>query len=83
MNGSVKTGRPSLGNRESFFSPGKTKRDHCPGYAKRARLVFFGALAVACWLRPFTLAAAPSITYVQSNYATPQTAQTAVNVAYR
>jgi hypothetical protein len=39
-------------------------------------------LALALWLQPLGLWAAPTITYVQGNYATPQTPPTTVKVTF-
>jgi fibronectin type 3 domain-containing protein len=38
--------------------------------------------ALFCWLSPVALSAVAAITYVQCNYATPQTAQTTVTVPF-
>jgi fibronectin type 3 domain-containing protein len=45
-------------------------------------LVLLTTVSLACWLCPAGLEAAPAITYVQGNYAAPQTPQTLVSVAY-
>jgi fibronectin type 3 domain-containing protein len=45
-------------------------------------LMLLTTAAVACCLLPAGLEASPVITYVQSNYATPQSPQTAVSVVY-
>src|SRR6266850_2154329 len=52
------------------------------GYLKSARLLLFVIAVFVGWLYPASLVAAPTITYVQSNYATPQTPQTTVNVTF-
>ncbi len=46
------------------------------------RLAPLAIATVACWLYPASSAAGATIKYVQGNYATPQTAQTTVNVTY-
>ena len=48
------------------------------------RLVLLATVALAWWLHPASLAAAVpvSVTYVQGNFGTPQTAQTTVKVTY-
>ncbi len=46
------------------------------------RRALFGISAIACCLHPVTLTAAPTISYVQGNYATPQSPQTTVTVTY-
>ena len=51
-------------------------------HTKIARLALPTIAALACWLSPLRLVAAPTITYVQSNYATPQTPQTTVSVTF-
>src|SRR5216684_607696 len=51
-------------------------------YDKPGRLALFVIAALACWLYPASLVAAPSINYVQGNYANPQTPQTTVNVTF-
>jgi uncharacterized membrane protein len=56
-------------------------RDDC-GYGKAVRLVVLAAVALACGLHPITALAASTISYVQGNYATPQTPQTTVNVTF-
>src|SRR5208337_2319396 len=40
------------------------------------------AVSLACWLSPAYLLAAPTITYVQGAYATPQSVQGSVTVTY-
>ena len=45
-------------------------------------LVLLTTLAFACWLRPASLEAAPTITYVQGNYTVPQTPQATVSIGY-
>jgi hypothetical protein len=50
--------------------------------AKLSPLVLLAAVSLAGWLHPDNLLAASTITYVQSNYSTPQTPQTAVNVTF-
>jgi len=47
-----------------------------------ARLALLASLALAFGLSPAVLQAAPTISYVQSNYAAPQTPQTTVNVTF-
>src|SRR6266481_1952681 len=47
-----------------------------------ARLLLFVMAVLAGWLYPASLVAAPTIAYVQGNYATPQTPQTTVNVTF-
>jgi len=49
---------------------------------KLAPLVFSAVVAFASWLDPALLLATPAITYVQGNYATPQTPQTTMNVTF-
>ena len=49
---------------------------------KAVRLAVFGIVALVCSLYPATLLAAPTITYVQGNYAAPQTPQATVNVTF-
>ena len=49
---------------------------------KAARLAWLAIVAGACCLHPVAMLAASTITYVQGNYATPQTPQTTVNVTY-
>ena len=52
------------------------------GYGKPAFLVLLAAVALAGLLHPAALLAAPTISYVQGNYATPQTAETTVIVPF-
>ncbi len=52
------------------------------GYGKAVRLVLLVTMAVAFGLHPITALAASTISYVQGNYATPQTSQTTVNVTF-
>jgi len=47
-----------------------------------ARLVLSATVALVWWLHPASLLAAPSITYVQGNFSTPQSSQTTVKVTY-
>ena len=47
-----------------------------------ARFVLLVTVALICGLHPVTLLAAPTISYVQGNYAAPQTPQTTVNVTF-
>lgn len=47
-----------------------------------ARLLLFVIAVLAGWLYPASLVAAPTIAYVQGNFATPQTSQTAVSVTF-
>ena len=47
-----------------------------------ARLALLASLALAFGLSPVVLQAAPTISYVQSNYAAPQTPQTTVKVTF-
>src|SRR6266403_5156906 len=49
---------------------------------KSARLLLSVLAVLACWLYPASLVAAPTIAYVQGNYADPQTPQTTVNVTF-
>jgi uncharacterized membrane protein len=49
---------------------------------KLALLVLLAVVALAGWLHPAPLFAAPTITYVQGNYATPQTSEMTVNVTF-
>ena len=49
-------------------------------HSKRARLALLAVVAFVCWLRPASLMAAA--TFVQSNYATPQSSVAAVPVSY-
>src|SRR5882762_5071035 len=51
-------------------------------YDKPGRLALFIIAALACWLYPASLVAAPSITYVQGNFANPQTPQTTVAITF-
>jgi len=53
-----------------------------PCYEKFMRMTVLVAVALTCGLLPRTLSAASTITYVQGNYATPQSPQTTVNVTY-
>ena len=50
--------------------------------AKLALCVLLAAVTLASWPRPALSSATPTITYVQGNYATPQTPQTAVSVTF-
>ncbi len=50
--------------------------------SKAVRLATCGIVALACWLHPATLLAAPTISYVQGNYSAPQTPQTTVKVSF-
>src|SRR5882724_8697034 len=47
-----------------------------------ARLLLFVMAVLAGWLYPASLVAAPTIAYVQGNFATPQTPQTTVAVTF-
>src|SRR5467141_955394 len=47
-----------------------------------ARLLLFVIAVLAGWLYPASLVAAPTITYVQGNYADPQTPQITVSVTF-
>ncbi len=49
---------------------------------KAVRLAACGVVALACWLRPAILLAAPTISYVQGNYSAPQTPEAAVKVTF-
>src|SRR5216683_650454 len=49
---------------------------------KSAHILLLAIAALACWLYPANLVAAPTINYVQGNYADPQTPQTTVNVTF-
>src|SRR5271167_1387176 len=49
---------------------------------KLAPLVLLATVALAGWLHPASLFATSAITYVQGNYATPQTPQTTVSVTF-
>ena len=49
---------------------------------RSAGLALFTGMALACWLNPTTLQAAPTINYVQGNYATPQSPQATVKVTF-
>ena len=51
-------------------------------HANPSCLVLLAGAALACALLPFNLMAAQTISYVQGNYATPQTAQATVNVTF-
>ncbi len=51
-------------------------------HANPSCLVLLAGAALACALLPFNLMAAQTISYVQGNYATPQTPQTTVNVTF-
>src|SRR6266699_2026123 len=51
-------------------------------HLKPARLLLFVIAVLAGWLYPASLVAAATLNYVQGNYATPQTAQTTVNVTF-
>src|SRR5262245_61175950 len=46
------------------------------------RLIRLATGVLACALLPVATQASPTISYVQGNYATPQTAQAMVNVAF-
>ena len=52
------------------------------GYGNAMRLVLLATVRLACGLLPVTMLAAPSVSYVQGNFATPQTPQTTVNVKF-
>jgi len=52
------------------------------GYGKTTRLLWLVTVAVVCYLHPVGVFAAPTITYVQGNYASPQTPQTTVNITF-
>ena len=52
------------------------------GHGMAVRFVLLAAVALICGLHPVTLLAAPTISYVQGNYAAPQTPQTTVNVTF-
>jgi hypothetical protein len=56
----------------------------CDGSAqdKAALSRLFAIAALTCCLHPASLVAAPTISYVQGNYATPQTSQTTVSVKF-
>ena len=49
---------------------------------KPVRLALMTIAVLAGWLHPLSLPAAPTINYVQGNYATPQTPQTTVRVTF-
>jgi hypothetical protein len=53
-----------------------------PAYESPARIALVASVALACWLYPTVLMAAPSITFVQGAYATPQSRQKSVNVTF-
>jgi hypothetical protein len=65
---------------DGFLDPFSCWLDAAHG--KSARLALLALVAYACWLHPTSLAAAPTITYVQGNYATPQTPETSVEVTF-
>src|SRR5271167_2719169 len=71
----VKGNNPRLG---LTCSPGLV----WPFHPKLAPLVLLAAVALAGWLHPAPLLATSAITYVQSNYATPQTPQATVRVTF-
>ncbi len=50
--------------------------------SKASRFALLAAVVLACCLHPLNSFAASTITYVQGNYATPQTPQTTVNVTF-
>ena len=52
------------------------------GYDNATRSVLLAAVALLCCLHASTLLAAPTIAYVQGNYATPQTSQSTVNITF-
>ena len=52
------------------------------GYRKALRLALLVTMALAFELHPITALAASTITYVQGNYADPQTSPTSVNVTF-
>ena len=56
--------------------------DHDPAHDKSARLAPLALLVFTYGLHPARLPAATTITYVQGNYATPQTPQTTVTVTF-
>src|SRR5208337_4125385 len=49
---------------------------------KKSKLLAVVAIGVLCALHAVVAFAAPTITYVQSAYATPQSAQSTVNVSF-
>jgi rhamnogalacturonyl hydrolase YesR len=51
-------------------------------HTKASRLAFLTLGLLACWLFPIVSFAAPTITYVQGNSATPQSSETSVTVTY-
>ena len=51
-------------------------------YGNATRWMVLAVIIAACCLHPVAMLAASTITYVQSAYATPQTPQTTVNVAF-
>jgi Fibronectin type III domain len=55
---------------------------HTPRAWTSVRLVVFAVLALAGGLLPSAMMAQSTITYIQGNYATPQSPQTAVNVPF-
>ena len=58
-------------------------RSHNPsGASKLSKAILLAAFAVFCVAQPLSLFAAPTITYVQSAYATPQSSQATVNVTF-
>jgi hypothetical protein len=52
------------------------------GYAKYGFFAIVVMVTLARWVQPLTALAASTISYVQGNYATPQTPQTTVNVTF-
>ena len=69
------------GNHPSF-GPTCSPAPVWPFHSKLAPLVLLAAVALAGWLHPAPLLATSAITYVQSNYATPQTPQATVRVTF-
>src|ERR1700740_975863 len=57
--------------KERLFRPGRA-----------VSVVFLAAIAIIGLLQPGRLRAASTITYVQGNYATPQTPQTSVTIPF-
>ena len=49
---------------------------------KASRVSIVAAVSFACLLRPVTVMAAPTITYVQGNYGDPQVAETSVTITF-
>jgi hypothetical protein len=53
-----------------------------PGCSKLAPIVLLAAVTLSGWMHPAPLLGTPTITYIQSNYAEPQSPQSSVGVAF-